>query len=121
MTSLLSDTLSVLLPAEQDTLLLRACLYAGDARNEAWCAWLERIGEPSEELMRRRPILSHFLPLLHVATKRCNADLHPDLAFYLRAAYFREELRSRSYRGILEKLGDRLHGPEGGGACRHRL
>lgn len=110
MRPVLSDTLSVLLPTEQDTLLLRACLCAGDAGREAWYAWLERIGEPREELAHRRSILSHFLPLLHVATKRYNAEDQPDLAFYLRAAYFREELRSRSYRGILQSVLRALRG-----------
>lgn len=101
MRPVLSDTLSLLLPSEQDTLLLRTCLCPDDSGAEAWYAWLEHIGEPREELVHRRPILFHFLPLLHVATKRCNVEVQPDLAFYLRAAYFREELRSQSYRGIL--------------------
>jgi hypothetical protein len=104
MKPVLSDTLSVLLPTEQDTLLLRGCLGTGDAGAEAWCAWLERIGDPRKELVHRRPILSHFLPLLHLATRRYHAEVQSDLAFYLRVAYFREELRSQRYRGILQRV-----------------
>jgi hypothetical protein len=104
MRPVLCDTLSVLLPTEQDTLLLRACLRADDAGREAWCAWLERIGDPREELVHRRPMLIQFLPLLHLATTRYGVEVQSDLAFYLRAAYFREELRSQSYRNILHKV-----------------
>ena len=104
MRPVLSDTFSALLPTEQDTLLMRACLCTGDAGKEAWFAWLEHIGKPREELAHRRSMLSDFLPLLHVATKRSKAEVQLDLAFYLRAAYFREELRSESYRGILQSV-----------------
>lgn len=108
----LFNTLSVLLPTEQDTLLLRACLCAGDAGKEALYAWLEHIGDLREELVHCRTSLSHFLPLLHVATKRCNTEVQPNLAFYLRASYFREELRSRSYRDVLQSV---LHALRGAG------
>lgn len=104
MRPVLSDTLSILLPTEQDTLLLRACLRSDDTGREAWTAWLERIGEPGEKLLQRRPSLVHFLPLLHVATKRYGAQVPRDLAFCLRAAHFREELRSQAYRAILRRV-----------------
>ena len=112
MRPILSDTLSILLPTEQDTLLLRACLGFEDTGREAWTAWLERVGEPREKLLQRRPSLVHFLPLLHVATKRYGAQVPRDLAFCLRAAHFREELRSQAYRTTLRRV---LHDLRDGG------
>lgn len=100
----LSDTLSVLLPTEQDTLLLRACLGFDDTGREAWAAWLESVGEPREKLLQRRPSLVHFLPLLYVAMKRYGTQVPRDLAFCLRAAHFREALRSQAYRTILRRV-----------------
>ncbi|MEE8593302.1 MAG: nucleotidyltransferase family protein [Candidatus Bipolaricaulota bacterium] len=104
MRPVLSDTLPVLLPTEQDTLMIRACLCAGDAGKEAWYAWLEHIGDLREELVHCRTSLSHFLPLLHVAMNRCKIEVQGDLAFHLRAAYFHEELRGRSYQGVLQNV-----------------
>ena len=104
MQAVLSDTLRVLLPSEQDTLLLRACLGACDSREGAWAAWLERVGDPRWELVRRRPTLSPLLPLLHIAARHANVEVPSELAVYLRAAYFREELRSRGYRTILRDV-----------------
>jgi len=104
MRPLLSDTLSVLLPTEEETLLLRACLCAEETGRRAWNEWLENVGNPMDELSHHRPILSHFLPLLHVATRRYGGEVPPGLAILLRAAYFQEELRGRSYRDILQAV-----------------
>jgi hypothetical protein len=104
MKPLLSDTLSVLLPSEQETLLLRACLQPDDGGREAWYAWQECVGERSGELLQRYPSIVHLLPLLHAATTRYGARVPRDLAFCLRAAYFREELRGRAYRDVLHKV-----------------
>jgi hypothetical protein len=100
MRPVLSDTLSVLLPTEEETLLMRACLYSGDAGRRAWHEWMGRVGAAREELARR-PILARLLPLLHVATKRYGAEVEPEFAFCLRAAYYQEELRSAAYRDAL--------------------
>ena len=100
----LSDTLSILLPTEQDTLLLRACLCSDDTGRKAWTAWLERVGEPREKLSQPRPALVHLLPLLYVAARRCNVEVEGEFAFRLRAAHFREELRSQAYRATLRRV-----------------
>ena len=100
----LSDTLRVLLPSEGDTLLLRACVGARDSRGDALASWLERVGDPRQELVRRRPVLSPLLPLLHSAVRQDDLEIPPELAFPLRAATFREELRSRGYRRILRDV-----------------
>lgn len=100
----LSDTLTVLLPTEQDTLLLRACLCSPDAAREAWRAWLDVAGGPEEKLSQPRPALVHLLPLLYVAARRCNVEVEGEFAFHLRAAYVREGMRSEAYRGILRKV-----------------
>ncbi len=104
MRPVLSDTLSVLLPTEGDTLLLRACLCSPDVAKEAWRAWLRVVGNPKEELSQRRPVLVHLLPLLHSSIRRWDAGFQSEFGFCVRAAYFREELRSHAYRDILQRV-----------------
>ena len=40
----LADALRVILPGEERTVLLRACLLSGEAGRRAWEAWRERTG-----------------------------------------------------------------------------
>lgn len=97
----LGDTLRSLLPSDTETLLLRACLCRGDAGNDAWQGWQDRVGDLKREFASKRPILSHLLPLLHEATRSYGARMHTEVAFLLRAAAFREELRAQTFRRIL--------------------
>ncbi len=110
MTITLADTLTSLLPSETETLFLRACLCSGSKGNDAWHAWQGRVGDLKSEFASKRPILSHFLPLLHAALQRYEvAQVETDLAFLLRAATFREELRAQTLRRILGSVLVVLH------------
>ena len=101
---MLFDTLSVLLPTEEQTWLLRACLHAGDAGSRAWHIWRELAGEPKKVLAESREGIRWLLPLLYRALQRNGAAAGRDLLPYLRTAYFREELRSRTYRRIYRNV-----------------
>ncbi|MFC2095732.1 nucleotidyltransferase family protein [Candidatus Bipolaricaulota bacterium] len=100
----LSDTLQVLLPSEEDTLLLRACVGTRNTRENALTSWLEHVRDPRQELVQRRPVLSPLLPLLDLAARQDNLKIPQKLAFAIRAATFREELRSHEYRKILREV-----------------
>lgn len=100
----LADTLRVLLPSDSDTLLLRSCVGPRDARKDALASWLDCVGDPRQELARRRPVLAPLLPLLHSAANQDDLSLPPDLVFLLGAAAFREELRSQKVRQVLSEI-----------------
>jgi hypothetical protein len=101
---LLFDTLSVLLPTAQQTGLLRACLHPGDAGCRAWAAWQEKVGDPKKALAEEGQALKWLLPLLYRALQSNGAVVNRDLMPYLRTAYFREELRSQTYRRICSEV-----------------
>jgi hypothetical protein len=99
---LLSDTLSLLLPTEEQTWLLRACLHSGQAERQAWQAWLQRVGDPKQLLARRQQRIEWLLPLLYTALQRNGAEVDRAFLPYLRTAYFHEELRGQACRQICQ-------------------
>jgi hypothetical protein len=100
----LADTLSVILPTEEQTRLLRACLYSDAAGRRAWQSWREQIGDPVEALGRNGPGAGTLLPLLLSALRRNGIDAPSDLLTLLRAARYREELRSKAVAGICREV-----------------
>jgi hypothetical protein len=100
--------LGVMLPNEVETELLRACLYPGEAADRAWRAWLSRVGDPATWFERERTGIKGLVPLVHVNLTRNQVGIAPTFNTYLRAAYFREELRGNAYRRILDELLDAL-------------
>jgi putative nucleotidyltransferase-like protein len=99
----LADTLSLMLPDAQDTLLLRACLSDAAGAAEAWQAWLATTpGLPA--VLVERPRSRRFLPLLfHVLSTHGVAVAEPSLSI-LRAATLWEERRAFQIRPILVQV-----------------
>jgi hypothetical protein len=94
---------AALLPNSEQTLLLRACLYSGEAGRGAWTACRETGGD----LLRRfrEDETSRSLAVLLLDAVRRNAlPVERRLHTVLRTAYLREELRSRELRAILAEI-----------------
>ncbi len=100
----LSDTLSAILPTEEQTWLLRACLYSGDSGRKAWGVWRERAGDPRALLGDDRQGVKTVAPLLLVALRRTGAVVDDSLLTYLRTASLKEELRTKIYSRILREV-----------------
>jgi hypothetical protein len=93
-----ASLLSVLLPSPDDTAMLRALLHSGQAGRDAWDVWTRRLGGPAALLDTKKGSLKRLAPLLHDAIRRTGASVSPDVLTYARAAYFREDLRARSFK-----------------------
>ena len=101
---MLSDTLSVILPTAEQTWLLRACLHRGEAGCKAWQVWQEQVGNSKKALAEGRQGSKWLLPLLYRALQRNGAVVDRDLLPYLRTSYFREKLRSQTFRRICQNV-----------------
>jgi putative nucleotidyltransferase-like protein len=99
---LLADTLSVLLPTPEQTLLLRACLLSGQAGHQAGDAWLGKKRELGDILKEDR--LKGLFPLLFSALQRNGVEVDPAFLTVLRTASLREELRAKTYRRICREV-----------------
>ena len=93
--------LGVILPDDTETRLLRALLHDGDSAREAWREWCDAVGGPLDAFKGERLGQKSLLPLLHAAVERNSLIVDDAVASWLRAAYFREELRGNAYRRIL--------------------
>jgi hypothetical protein len=91
----LSGVLSVLLPTEAQTLLLRACLQGGEEGRRAWSLWLARPGDPRRRLTQPGRGSKAILSLLYNSIRDDGRLGDRALLTLLRTAYAREELRSR--------------------------
>lgn len=100
---ILQSALRVMLPTDSDTDLLRAILHSGEAGRSAWDQWQSRVGNPLTAFQRIHSGQKGLVPLLHLAVIRNEVKVEPAFASFLRAAYFREELRSNAYRRILRE------------------
>ena len=98
----LSDALSVILPTPDQTLLLCACLWTGEAGREAWTKWQSNAPDPKQALKETR-LSIELLSLLCHALERNQVDVDKSLLPYLKTAYVHEELRSQTYRRILKE------------------
>lgn len=96
----LSDALRVILPDEERTQLLRACLLPGRSGQRAWQAWCASVDDPKSAIENDKTGLKGLLPFLHEALGRYNTPDHEPMLTYARAGYLREELRSKAYRDI---------------------
>ena len=106
--------LGVILPDAAETNLLRAILHDGDDARRAWREWCDAVGSPLDAFKGERLGQKSLLPLLHVSVERNSLDVAAAVASWLRAAYFREELRGNAYRRILdETLAVIAHGSDG--------
>ena len=99
----LRRSLDVILPSDAETSLLRCLLYTGDEGRRAWSAWCATVGNPMMAFKGERLGQKSLLPLLHAAVERNSLPVEASAASWLRAAYFREQLRGNAYRRILEE------------------
>jgi hypothetical protein len=96
----LSLAMRRVLPAPEQTLLLRACLSSGEAERAAWADYLGG-GPDLERLLRYGPPeVRRLAPLLFVALRDAQAPVDKALLTILRTAHLREEVRSREYRRV---------------------
>lgn len=107
---LLAETLSVILPTARETVILRACLLAGEPGHRAWQAWREQMGDAVRGQARDERVLKRLRPMLYAALRRNRLTASKGLETSLRMAYVREELRMSAYRrvcaGVLSSLAE---------------
>jgi hypothetical protein len=99
----LRRSLGVILPSDAETSLLRCLLLSGDEGRRAWLAWCAIVGNPLTAFRGERLGQKSLLPLLHTAVERNSLTVAAAVASWLRAAYFREQLRGNAYRRILDE------------------
>lgn len=97
MSTRLAQILSAMMPAPEQTLLLRAALLRGDLCREAWKAWSVMVGEPKQAMTDDRGAVKRLIPALYVALRESGVEVDASLAPYLKLAYVREQMRSRTY------------------------
>src|SRR5262245_9190063 len=100
----LLQPLSVLLPTEEQTWLLQACLWPGEQGARAWTKWSERIDDPAVFLREEIDGVKGLLPLLFHSLQQKKVLAARRFQTYLRTAYARDEIRSRSYGSICQEL-----------------
>jgi hypothetical protein len=93
----LADVLRLILPPEEMTRFLRACLLSGPAVHAAWARWLGAERDPGRRLGGGRAGAKRHLPLLYVNLSRHGASIDPRLLPYFRTALVRDDLRHRRY------------------------
>lgn len=98
----LADALSVILPAPEDTLFLRACLQADESGARACWSWLKGHGDLKNELSRE--FVKALLPMLFHAVQMHGIELDNSRLTILRTAAFREQLRTDIYRRICRNV-----------------
>jgi len=99
-----SQVLSMVLPTEEQTWLLRACLYTGEFGRQAWTSWLDHILDPLEFLNQETQAIRSLMPFLFRALHRNHVELDKALLTFLRTAQVREEVRNQTYRGICKTV-----------------
>ena len=88
----IAETLALLLPNEEETWLLRACLLTEAPAREAW----DRCRASPERLASARALL----PLLAASADANEPRIDPAALAFLRAAALREDLRAGRFRRI---------------------
>ena len=104
----LAAALRVLLPSDQDTLLLRACLHSGESGRNAWTQWTRLAPHPRQPFEDEYRGLKGLLPLLQEALQRNGIEADKAFQAYVKAARLREDLRSRIVRPIMGEVFDTL-------------
>ncbi len=99
-----ADTLRLILPTEDQTELLRACLLSGEPGRRSWEVWCERVGDPKRVFEDDETGLKGLLPLVLAALQRNKINCNRTLLTYLRVASLHEKLRSKLYRDICGRV-----------------
>ncbi len=97
-------TFSNILPTSEQTYLLRACLWRGEPGRKAWDKWRNLIGDPIKKIREDMHGARRLLPLLLIAARSNNVSMEKLFLTCLRTAYFREELRAKSYWQICKNV-----------------
>ena len=100
MKNCLLGLLSAILPTPEETELLRACLWPGEAGAEAWRKWSREIADPAAFLRQEKEGIKGLLPLLFDTLQTNGVVVEGEFRTYLRTAYLRDQLRSRTYSQI---------------------
>jgi hypothetical protein len=95
----LSESLSLLLPPPEETLLLRVCLFPGESARAAWRHWRDGRRMPGKALLGNSSIRK-LRPLLFKAVQSHDLEIDKEALTYLRTAYLKEELRDAAVRRI---------------------
>lgn len=96
----LADALRLILPSEEMTSFLRACLLSGSSVHAAWAGWLGSELDPRQRLSRDKAGAKRHLPLLYANLSRHGVSIDPRLLPYLRTALVRDDLRHRRYERV---------------------
>ena len=96
--------LSFLLPTDEQTWLLQACLWSGKRGEQAWSRWSAGIDDPASFLRQDKYGVKGLLPLLFDSLQHKAVFIDKEFQTYLRTAYLRDELRSRSYGRICREV-----------------
>jgi hypothetical protein len=104
MSSRLLQILSAMMPMHEQTLLLRASLMSGDACRNAWNEWKDLAVNPKDAMAADRWSVKRLLPALYIALRDNEAEVDPELGPYLKLAYVREQMRSRTYYRIANEI-----------------
>jgi hypothetical protein len=100
----LGDTLEVLLPSDDETALLAACLDSGARACAAWARW--RTARAASEAALRDDLVPRraLLPLLSRSATRNGLDIGGGLLAAIRAATLREERRADRFRQLTAEV-----------------
>ncbi len=98
----LSEIFSMLLPNEQQTRFLRACLWFGEDGRRAWLNWVENCSDTRDMLRERKFGLKGLTPLLYHNLQRNKVEVASSLLTFFRTAKVYEEKRSKVYREICQ-------------------
>ena len=96
--------LSEILPTSEETHLLRACLWSGEPGAQAWQKWRREIATPAAFLRQEKDGVKGLLPLLFDSMQANGVSVEGEFRTYLRTAYLRDELRSRTYGRICREV-----------------
>jgi hypothetical protein len=99
----LSESLSLLLPTPEETLLLRVCLSPRESAREAWSQWRNRNNMSGKALLRNS-FVRKLRPLLFNAVQSHSLEIDKEGLTYLRTAYLKEELRDAAVRRICREV-----------------
>jgi Uncharacterised nucleotidyltransferase len=97
-----TSVLSVLLPTPDDTVLLRACLDKGESGREACESWFGSHDNPKRDL--NREFVKSLVPLMSRAVRTHSVQVNDTFLTVLRTGALREELRTRTYRHICQRM-----------------
>jgi hypothetical protein len=99
----LSGPLSLLLPTDRETLLLRVCVAERERARAAWHQWHDP-ANGSGKCLLKDPAVRKLRPLLFNAVQSHDLEIDKEGLTLLRTAYLKEDLRSSAFRRICREV-----------------